>query len=135
MSGAPTSLQSRWQPGSPCPKAALGEGLLPAHAWAVGKHQGLTSWEHQFLTIDASSLPGMGCLKFSCCFWTLPHATNCVTQVCHIRSPCPCGRTLLTCTSAGDTQTIKGRSGSVSMGSLGNGAHKVLLSISGGYEV
>lgn len=58
MSGAPTSLWSRWQPGSPCPKAALGEGLLPAHAWAVGKHQGLTGWEYQFLTIDASLLHG-----------------------------------------------------------------------------
>ena len=53
-----TRLQSRWQPGSPCPKAALGEGLLPARAWAVGKCQGLTGWGHQFLMIDASSLRG-----------------------------------------------------------------------------
>ena len=27
------------------------------------------------------------------------------TQVCCIQSPCPCGRPLLTCTSAGDTNT------------------------------
>ena len=37
--------------------------------------------------------------------------------------PCPCGRPLLTRTSTGDTQTLKGRSGSVSVGSPG--VHKV----------
>ena len=47
---------------------------------------------------------------------------------------------LLTRANAGDTQTLKGKSGSVSVGSLGAGAHKVLfepssLSISGAYEV
>ena len=35
--------------------------------------------------------------------------------------PCPCGRPLLTRTSTGDTQTLKGRSGSVS------DEHKVLF--------
>ena len=30
--------------------------------------------------------------------------------------PCPCGRSLQTCASAGDTQALKGRSGSVSSG-------------------
>ena len=34
------------------------------------------------------------------------------TQVCCAQSPCPWGRSLLTCTSIGDTQTLKGRSGS-----------------------
>ena len=34
---------------------------------------------------------------------------------------------LLTCASAGDTQTLKGRSGSVSVGSLGPGTYKVLF--------
>ena len=32
----------------------------------------------------------------------------CYTQVCCIQSPCPCGRPLLTHTSAGDSQTLKG---------------------------
>ena len=41
--------------------------------------------------------------------------------------PCPHSRPLLTHSSAGDTQTFKGRSGSVSVGSLGLGAHKVLF--------
>ena len=47
-------------------------------------------------------------------------------QVCYTQSPCPCGRLLLTRTSTGDTQPLKGRSGSVSVGSLGPGAHKIL---------
>ena len=37
----------------------------------------------------------------------------CHTQVCCTRIPCPCGRPLLTPTSPGDTQTLKGSSGSV----------------------
>ena len=41
------------------------------------------------------------------------------------QSPCPCDRPLLTHTSAGDTQTLRGRSGSVSVGSPG--VHKVLF--------
>ena len=49
----------------------------------------------------------------------------CHTQVCSTQSLCPCGRPLLTHTSAGDTQTLKGRSGSVSVGFLG--VHKVLF--------
>ena len=52
------------------------------------------------------------------------------------RSPCPCSRPLLTRTSTGDTQTLKGRSGSVSVESPG--AQKILLStpsVSGGYGV
>ena len=52
-------------------------------------------------------------------------ATCHTTQVCCSQIPCPRGRSLLTCASAGDTQTLKGRSGSVSVGSLGPGAHKV----------
>ena len=55
------------------------------------------------------------------------YVTGCVTQVCCTQSPCPCSRPLLTCTSAGDTQTLKDRSGSISVGSLGPGAHKVLF--------
>ena len=53
------------------------------------------------------------------------YATYCVTPACCTQSPCPCGRLLLTRTSTGDTQTLKGRSGSVSVGSPG--AHKVLF--------
>ena len=54
------------------------------------------------------------------------------------RTPSPMDRPLLTHTSAGDTQTLKGRSGSVSVGSLGPGVHKVCLSplsVSGGNGV
>ena len=55
------------------------------------------------------------------------YATCCVTQVCWTQSPCPCGRPLLTSSSTGDTQTLKGRCGSVSVESLGPGACKVLF--------
>jgi len=55
------------------------------------------------------------------------YATHCVTQVCCTQSPCPCGKPLVTHASAGDTQTLKGRSGSVSVWSLGRGVHKFLF--------
>ena len=55
------------------------------------------------------------------------YAIYCVTQVCCMQSPRPCSKPLLTHASAGDTQTLKGRSGSVSVGSLGPGAHRVLF--------
>ena len=55
------------------------------------------------------------------------YATCCVTQVCCTQSSCLCGRPLLTHTSAGDTQTLKGRSGSVSVGSLGTDVQKILF--------
>ena len=69
-----------------------------------------------------------------CKFWWLYGGVNgnllqeglCHTQVCCAQSPCPCSRPLLTRTSTGDTQTLKGRSGSVSVGSLGPGVHKIL---------
>ena len=35
------------------------------------------------------------------------------SQACCIQSPCPCGRPMLTHTSAGDTQTFKGRTDSL----------------------
>ena len=68
-----------------------------------------------------------------CKFWQLYGGFNgnllqeglCHTQVCCTQSPCPCGRLLLTCTSTGDPQT---QSISVSVESLGPGAHKVCLS-------
>ena len=68
-----------------------------------------------------------------CKFWWLCGGVNgdllqeglCHTQICCTHSPCPCSRPLLTCTSAEDTQTLKGRSGSTSTGSPG--AHNVLF--------
>ncbi|CAM9375804.1 unnamed protein product [Rangifer tarandus platyrhynchus] len=48
------------------------------------------------------------------------------SQVCCTQSPCPRGRPLLTPTST-DPQTLKGRSGLVSVGSLGPGANKVFF--------
>ena len=54
-------------------------------------------------------------------------ASTTLCEICCSQSPCPCGRPLLACASTGDTQTLKGRSGSVSAGSQGPGVHKVLF--------
>ena len=56
--------------------------------------------------------------------------TGVVSQAYCSQSPCPRGRPLLIHASAGDTQTLKGRSGSVSVGSLGPGVHKDLFEAS-----
>ena len=66
-----------------------------------------------------------------CKFWRLYDGVNgdflqeglCHNQVCCTQSPCPCGRPLLTRNSTGDTQTQRV---SVSVGSLGPDAHKVV---------
>ena len=68
-----------------------------------------------------------------CKFWQLYGEVSgdlfqeglCHTQVCCTQSPCPYSRPLLTPTSTGDTQTLKSRSGSVSVGSAG--MYKVLF--------
>ena len=68
-----------------------------------------------------------------CNFWQLYGGVNgdllqeglCHTQVSCTQSSCSCGSQLLTHTSTGDTQTLKGKSGSVSVGSPG--ADKVLF--------
>ena len=83
------------------------------------------------------------CFPVLCKFWQLYGGVNgaflqeglCHTQVCSTQSPCPCSRPLLTCTSTGDAQTLKGRSGSVPVRIPG--VHKVLhtLSFSGDYGV
>ena len=66
-------------------------------------------------------------------FWQCYGAVNgdllqeglCHTQVCCTKSPCPCCRPLPTHTSTQDTQILKSRSGSVSVGFPGE--HKVLF--------
>ena len=73
------------------------------------------------------------CFPVLCKFWWLYGGINgnllqeglCHTLVCCTQNPCPSSRPLLTCNSTEDTQTLKDRSGSVSMESPG--AHKVLF--------
>ena len=88
--------------------------------------------------------PGSWCTRFSLCpprvcfpvlckFWQLYCGVNgdllqeglCHTQVCCTQSFSPCGRPLLT---VPPQETLKHSSVSVSVGSLGPGAHKVFLS-------
>ena len=77
--------------------------------------------------------PPSVCFPVLCKFWWLYGGINgdllqeglCHTQVCCIQSPCSCDRPLLTHTSTGDTQTLKGRSCAVSVGPPGS--HKGLF--------
>ena len=103
------------------------------------------SWERLGQSVLGSLLlsPGSWCTQGFVCalqesvspvlckFWGLYGGVNgaflqeglCHTQVCCTQSLCPCSSPLLTCTSIGDTQKLKGRSGSVSVGCPG--AHKL----------
>ena len=62
-----------------------------------------------------------------CKFWQLYGGVSCDllqqglwhSQVCFTQSLCPCGRPVLTHTSTGDTETLKGRSSTVSVRSPG----------------
>ena len=86
--------------------------------------------------------PPRVCFPVLCRFWWLDGGVNgdllqeglCHTQVCRTQSPCPCSSPLLTRTSSGGSHSP----GSVSVGSLGPGAHKFCdspPSVSGGYGV
>ena len=98
-------------------QSLVGSLLLPPGSWCT---QGFVC------ALQESVLPVL------CKFWWLYRGVKgdllqeglCHTQVCCTQSPCPCGSLLLTHTSTGDTQTLKGRSGSVSVGTPD--AHKVL---------
>ena len=48
------------------------------------------------------------------------YTTCSASQMCCSQSPCPCCRSLLTCAAVGNTQTLKGRSDSVSCGVPGS---------------
>ena len=110
--------------------------------------QGLLDSQESLVQCLVGSLllsPGSWCIQGSVCalpesvspvlykFWWLYGGVNgsllqeglCHTQVCCTQSPFPHGRPLLTRTSTGDTQTLRGRSGSVFVGSPGS--HKLLF--------
>ena len=93
-------------------QSLVGSLLLPPGSWCT---------QSSVCALQESVCPVL------CKFWWLYGGVNgnllqeglCHTQVCCAQSPCPCGRPLLTRTSTGDTQTLKGRSGSASVGSPG----------------
>ena len=127
---------------------------LSASNPAAGHHQlmpPLETPEHSQTRLGQSLVgslllsPGSWCTSFCLCplrvylpvlckFWQLYGGVNgdllqegvCHTQVCCTQSPCPCGSSLLTSTSAGEM--LKHSSVSVSVGSLGPFVHKVCLS-------
>ena len=112
----------------------LGQRLLDAHGqvwvsllWSLLLSPG--SWRAQgfICALQESVSPVL------CKIWQLYGGVNgnllqegvCHSQVRCTQSPCPCGSPLLTHMSPGDIQTLRGRSGSVSVGPPG--AHKVLF--------
>ena len=105
------------------PWASLGQSLVgslllsPGSWCAQGSVCALQGSVSQFCVSSGCSLVGL--------MVTSSKEGLCHTKVCCTQSPCPGGRPLLTRFSAEDTQTLKGRSGSVSLGSPG--VHKVLF--------
>ena len=120
--------------------------LAAGHHWPTPLPETpVHSWERLGQSVLGSLLlsPGSWCTQGFVCafqesvspvlwkFWWLSGGVNgdllqeglCRTQVCCTQSLCPCSSPLLTCTSIGDTQKLKGRSGSVSVGCPG--AHKL----------
>ena len=100
----------------------------PWHSWAS---QVSLMWGQLLLSLRSLCSLGFVCaLQESvspvlCKFWWLCGGVNgnlfqeglCHPQVCCSRNPCPYGRPLLTRMSPQDTQTLSGRSGTVSVGS------------------
>ena len=74
-----------------------------------------------------SHLLGSSMVGLMATFSKRAYTTCCMTQVCRSQRPCPRGRPLLPHAPTGNTQTLKGKSGSVSVGSLGPGTHIVLF--------
>ena len=125
---APNPVAGHHQP-TPPPEtpghsqASLGQSLVGSLLLSPG------SWCTQgfVCAIEESVSPVL------CKFWQLYGGVDgnllqeglCHTHVCGTQSPCPRGRPLLTCTSTGDTQTLKGRSGSLSV--VSPAVHKVLF--------
>ena len=100
----PTSGQCQPTPPPETPghsRAGLGESLVGSLSPGFWCAQGLVC------ALQESVSPVL------CKFWWLCGGVNgdllqeglCHTQVCCTQSPCPCGRALLACTSAGDAQT------------------------------
>ena len=113
-----SSARDSWTlTGKSGPVCLVGTLLLSPGSWCT---------QDFVCALQESVSPGL------CKFWWLYGGVNshllqegsCHLQVCCTQSPCPYSRPLLTHTSAGDTQTLKVTSGSVSVGSPV--VHKVL---------
>ena len=130
------------------PLQALLHSCLPRDFWTLMSKSGSVSCG---VTAPLSSVlmsprfclcPPRVCFPVLCKFsWRYGGVNGALLQegLCHTLVCCtqsPCSMWLLTCIFAGDTETLKDRSGSVSVGSAG--AHRFCVSplnISGGYGV
>ena len=84
-------------------QASLGQSLVGSLLLSPG------SWCAQsYVCALQESVSPVPCKFWQLCSWIngdLLQQGLCHTQVCCTQSPCPCGRPLLTCIFAGDTQT------------------------------
>ena len=118
---------------------------LPTHAsardsWTLTGMFGSVSWgwgdcyfllgpsAHKVLFVPSKSLFPQSCVSSRGVNGNFLQKGFCHSQVCCTQSPCLGSRPLLTATSSGHTQILKGRSGSVSVGYPG--MHKVLFELS-----
>ena len=105
-----------------CPQPCSRPPLTHASArgsWRLTGRSGLLLWGpcsfllgpgvHRVLFVPSKSLFPLSCVSSGGSMVGLMAAFSkeglCNTQVCCTQSPCPCGRPLLTCPSAGNTQT------------------------------
>ena len=121
-----------------CPENPMDRGAWWATVHGVAKSQTLLSdftfsvlcwipklgilWWALELSQQCKNFFGIIVLQFVGCLpsGSVVGLTYCTSQVCCSQRPCPCSRLLLIHASAGDTQTLKGRSDLVSCGVLGS---------------
>ena len=112
-------IKSHWPPNSNCLRVLSHFAGYPGWESVVGPRAFLTLQEF----ICYNCLPGSSMVGLMVTSSKRAYATHCMTKVYCSQIPCPQSRPLLTCAS----QTLKGRSGSDSVGSLVPGIHKVLF--------
>ena len=108
----------------------------PGHSWASLSQSPLGSlllspgsWYTQGFFVPSKSLFCQSCVYSGGSMVGLMETSSkrayAIPRSAAPRAPCPWGSPVLTCTSIGDAQTLKGRSGSVSLGSPGS--HKIMF--------
>ena len=86
----------------------------------------LGPYAHKFLFLPSKSLFPQSCVSSgSSVLGLMVTSSKSPCPGLATQSPCPCSRPLLTCTSPGDTQILKGKSGSVS--AVSPDTHKILF--------
>ena len=107
----PSKLNSLGVSQSICQIPGLGNSL-----WALEVLQQCKNFFGIIILQFVDHLLGGSMVGLMLTFSKRTYATHHTFQVCCSQSSSPCSKSLLTCASAGDAHTLKGRSGSVSCG-------------------